>query len=89
MTDFQSVAPKQPRSASAGRAHVAATIVEIVGWVIALAGLAVGLILIGTASNYADPTEARLVGLATIIGGIIYASVIVMVGAYIQSRTEQ
>jgi len=88
MTDIHSIPDERPPSPAAGRAHVAATFVEVVGWIIGLGGIAVGLVLIGTAGRTLDPTETRFIGLGTVIGGMIYAAIVIMISAYIQSRTE-
>lgn len=84
--------PTRKRSAAAKRAHDAATLMEVVAWLGAVIGTIVGIaIALHTEpdANYGPSTHPNVVlGLSIAVGSLIQGLMMVMISAYIASRTE-
>jgi hypothetical protein len=85
-TTFES-SPTRNRAGT--RARVAAVVVEASGWLVLVGGLVGGVSLVANASSYVNVNQARQVGAGMAIGSLILGSWIIMMGAYIQSRTKR
>ncbi|MFM8529531.1 MAG: hypothetical protein ACKOD2_07650, partial [Ilumatobacteraceae bacterium] len=84
------------RSPAFSRARAAASIVEFVGWLAAIIGPIAGLIVIfgsndssGTTSDSIDGQSSVLLGLIIMVSTVIQGIFLIMIGAYIQGRSDQ